>query len=1140
MNGLINKEFTHLKIHTHYSICEGALRTNDLAKYCKENNIKAAGLCDSNNLCGALEFSEMLSKSKTQPIIGSLINIHHKNNTGKLALFAKNLVGYKNLIKLSSNSFLEINENEEPHCKIEDIEKYSEGLILLTGSFDGFFGKLFFKNLTDEIYFLIKRLKKKFLNNFYLEIQRHNNAGEKVFENFILKTSEDLALPIIATQEVFYLNKDMYEAHDAFLCIGEKTYVNTKDRKRYTNQHYLKTSDEMHELFKDLPDALKNNENFPLRISYRPKNSLPILPNIQTSQTKNVDETLINESHLGLKSKLKEYVLPITGTKDCDDVEKKYTARLNHEINIICKMKYSSYFLIVSDYIKWAKNNNIPVGPGRGSGAGSLVAWSLSITDIDPIKFDLIFERFLNPDRISMPDFDIDFCEEKRDKVFEYLKKKYGKGVAHIITFGKLKPRMAFRDIGRVLGLPYGYVDKLCKMIPFDPSRPLSLEKAIAQEPRIRNEEQKDPRVKKLIEISKKLEGLNRNMATHAAGVVIPAENLAEFVPLYKDPSSNSLLPSTQFDMYASENAGLVKFDLLGLKTLTVINKTLLLLKNKKIDLDIQKIKLDDPKIFDLLSSGYTVGLFQLESAGMKDALVNMKPNKFEDIIALVALYRPGPMANIPIYNQCKHGEKKPDYLHPKIKKILEPTYGVIIYQEQVMQIAQELSGFTAGEADILRRAMGKKKRAELEKQKERFVNGAVKNGITKETALFIFGKIEPFAEYGFNKSHAAAYAMIAYQTAYLKTHHPNEFISASMSNELSNTDKLSEFYEELKRLKVKIQRPCINLCYADFVPNKNTLFYALGAIKNVGYEAVLSLVNEREKNGKFKSISDFIKRVNPKNINKLQLEGLVKAGSFDSIYENRKTLYDNIPNIIQNSKTIFENKAQNQSSLFSDENEKISYLSDISNSSTWSNEDLLSKEFEAIGFYISNHPLKDYEDALKQHKVKSFFDFELSNDTESFIAGTVMSIKEKKTSKGNSFAIVKFSDLSKVYELFLFSEILELNREHLIEGKSFLLTLIKDKQNQDNRFKRINVRKIVSLEKFAKLNYSNVEIEMHNTDDLEKLYNAIKDKGDSKIRISIHNKDKNYLFELKDKRKFDYETLKHLNKERYIKKINI
>ncbi len=1140
MNEVVKKEFSHIKIHTQYSICEGAVKTSDLAKHCKENKIKAVGLCDSNNLCGALEFSESIAKSKTQPIIGTQINVIYKDEIGKIPLFAKNLEGYKNLIKLSSKSFLEINDEEEPHCKIEDIEKNNKGLILLTGSFDGLIGKLFFKNLTDEIYLLFKKFKKNFDQNFYIEIQRHGDDGEKLFEKFLLNASDKLSIPLIATHEVFYLEEDMHEAHDAYLCVGEKTYVNVKDRRKYTKAHYLKTSEEMNLLFKDLPEALENNFNFPLRFSYRPKNSLPVLPNIQTTEVKNVDDILKKDSNDGLNEKLKEYVFPHSNEKNLEEIKKIYNNRLNHEINIICKMNYPSYFLIVSDYIKWAKKNDIPVGPGRGSGAGSLVAWALSITDIDPIKFDLIFERFLNPDRISMPDFDIDFCEEKRDQVFDYLKKKYGKGVAHIITFGKLKARMAFRDIGRVLGLPYGYVDTLCKMIPFDPSRPLSLEKAIAQEPRIKREEDKDPRVKKLVEISKKLEGLNRNMATHAAGVVIAEKNLAEFVPLYKDHTSNLLLPSTQFDMYSSENAGLIKFDLLGLKTLTVINKTISLLKEQKKNLDIKKIKLDDPMIFELLSSGNTVGLFQLESSGMRDALVNMKPNKFEDIIALVALYRPGPMGNISVYNQCKHGNKKPDYLHPKLKKILEPTYGVIIYQEQVMQIAQILSGFSAGEADILRRAMGKKKRSELEKQKERFINGAVKNGITKETAIFIFKKIEPFAEYGFNKSHAAAYAMIAYQTAYLKTYYPNEFIAASMSNELSNTDKLSEFYEELKRLKIKVQQPCINECFAEFVPKNKTLFYALGAIKNVGHEAISQVVKEREKNGKYKSISDFINRVNPKNINKLQLEGLVKAGAFDAIFKNRKVLYDNIPNIIQNSKNIYENKIQNQTSLFSEDSQKISFLMKSKNSSDWTNEEILSNEFNSVGFYISNHPLIYYQDTLDQNKVKTFKDFEDGQENQSLVAGSVLSIKEKKTSKGNSFAIVKFSDLSKVFEIFLFSDLLEENRKKLSEGKSFILTLVKDKDNQENRFKRLNVRKIVSLDSIKNLSYDNVHIEVNDTSSLEKLYEVIKEKGNSKIKISINENEKNYLFELKDKRKFDYKTFKYLNKEQYIKKISV
>ena len=689
-----------------------------------------------------------------------------------------------------------------PHCDIGELLSLSGDIIVLSGSLNSLTGKLFEKDKISEIEDLYNLLKKKFKNDFYIEIQRHNDFNEKNFENLNLKLSEELKIPIIATNEVYYLEKEMHEAHDALMCIGNKTNINDQNRKKLSDQHYLKNDNELEKLFYDLPEALENNYNLVYKINFRPKASKPVLPNIGSEKGLDPKNILLEESITGLKNKIKETFNINEDNIDKNEIYQKYLKRLNHEINIIIKMEYSSYFLIVSDYIKWAKANNIPVGPGRGSGAGSLVAWCLDITDVDPIKFNLIFERFLNPDRISMPDFDIDFCEEKRDLVFEYLNTKYKNSVAHIITFGKLKARMVIRDVGRVLGFSYGFVDSISKMIPFDPSRPQSLTECINNEPRLQKLIKDDTRVKKLIELSLKLEGLNRNFATHAAGVVIADKKLTDTVPLYKDNSSNLLLPSTQFDMYSAENAGLIKFDFLGLKTLTVINNTSKMIKETDKNFDIKKINFDDQKVFKLLSSGHTVGLFQLESSGMREALMQMKPNHLEDIIALVALYRPGPMANIPTYNDCKHGNKEPDYLHPLLEEILKPTYGVIIYQEQVMQIAQKLSGFTAGEADILRRAMGKKKRQELEKQKLRFIEGAVKNGINRETAASIFLKIEPFAEYGFNKSHAAAYAIIAYQTAYLKTYYQKEFFSASMTMDISNQNKLSEFYEELKKIK--------------------------------------------------------------------------------------------------------------------------------------------------------------------------------------------------------------------------------------------------------------------------------------------------------------------------------------------------
>jgi DNA polymerase-3 subunit alpha len=881
----------------------------------------------------------------------------------------------------------------------------------------------------------------------------------------------------------------------------------------------------MSKLFSDLPEALENNFNLPFKCNFRPQFSKPVLPNISSEKGGSADEILKKDSLDGLKEKfLKVFKIEENNLKT-DDKFLKYKDRLDHELKIIIEMKYPSYFLIVSDYIKWAKNNDIPVGPGRGSGAGSLVAWCLSITDVDPIKFNLIFERFLNPDRVSMPDFDIDFCEEKRDLVFKYLTTKYKDSVAHIITFGKLKARMVIRDVGRVLGLPYGFVDSISKMIPFDPSRPQSLTECINSEPRLQKLVNEDPRVKKLTDLSLKLEGLNRNVATHAAGVVIADRKLTEVVPLYKDAAADLLLPSTQFDMYSAENAGLIKFDFLGLKTLTVINRTQKLINKKVKDFKIEDIDFDDQKVFELLSSGNTVGLFQVESAGMREALLQMKPNHIEDIIALVALYRPGPMSNIPIYNDCKHGRQTPDYLHPLLEDILKPTYGVIIYQEQVMQIAQKLSGFTAGEADILRRAMGKKKRAELEKQKQGFIAGALKNGISKEVAASIFLKIEPFAEYGFNKSHAAAYAIISYQTAFLKTYYPKEFFAASMTMDISNQNKLGEFHEELKRINIKVIRPDINKCFADFQFDDNNFYYALGGIKSVGYEAISNVVKERNENGDFKSINDFLNRVNPKDINKLQLEGLVKAGAFDNIDNNRQALFNSIPNFILKTKNIYENKAANQIDLFGSDEEQDNEI--VLNIEDWKFEDRLSREFEAIGFFISDHPLNQFKEIFDDYKIVDYAQFNL-NDTikEANIAATLLKITERKTAKGNSYGVIKFTDLTSVFELFIFSDILELNREALVEGSSLIITLIKTISNDENRFKRINVQKIASLKDLFNKPVNEIVFNIKSIKDIDKISDLVNEEGTTEVKINITDKNNEISFKLKNKRLIDRKAI--------------
>ena len=1135
---LNNKTFNNIKIHTQYSICEGAIKIDDLAEYCKNNKIKSLGLADSYNLCGALEFSEKLSKVGTQPIIGTQINVKNNNILGKITLYAKNENGYKNLTKLSSLSYLTSKETEEPACELTDLTANSNDLILLTGNHRDFFGKLFHANKIRDIEKILNLLKKNFSNRIYIEIQRHSESSETNFENYILDISKSLNIPLIASQDVYYINKEMYEAHDVLICIGNKSFVEDDNRFKLSNHHYLKNHNDLVKLYSDIPEALENNYNFHLRFSFKLKRSKPILPSIANKNSNTPEVELTKQAEAGLENRIKNFIIK-KNSMDENKIRSIYSQRLRHEINIINSMDYASYFLIVSDYIKWAKANSIPVGPGRGSGAGSLVAYSLDITDLDPIEYDLIFERFLNPDRISMPDFDIDFCEEKRDQVFEYLKTKYKDGVAHIITFGKLKARMALRDVGRVLGLSYGHVDRLCKMVPFDPSRPLTLQESIDREPRFQEEIKKNIKVQKLLELSLKLEGLNRNMATHAAGVVIAGDKLSEQFPLYVDHSSNLILPSTQYDMYSSENAGLVKFDLLGLKTLTVIDKTLKRLKAKNINLDISKINQNDEKVFSLLSTGETTGLFQLESAGMREAIKQMRPNRFDDIIALVALYRPGPMSNIPIYNDCKNGNKEPDYIHPTLKEILKPTYGIIIYQEQVMQIAQILAGFTAGEADILRRAMGKKKKAELDRQKERFINGAIKNGIAKEVANFVFTKIEPFAQYGFNKSHAAAYALIAYQTAFLKTYYKEDFIAATMTTELTNTTKLREFVEELKRLKVEMIRPSINQCFAEFKAVEGKIYYGLGAIKNVGFEAISNIVREREKNGKFESLENFIKRVDAKDVNKLQLEGLTKAGAFDEFEKDRNKIFVSIPKIIQQIKNINDDKSNNQSSLFENTESQANQFEYLK-SKTWTQKELLSEEFRSLGFYISDHPLNEFEEIFKQLKIINFSKFIENDYSEGLVAGTVMSIQEKKSAKGTPYAIIKFTDQKGEFELFLFSEILISNRDKLKESESFILTLQKERVSGDLSRRRVNVKKILSLDEVIQEPYSRVTIELKENFQISDIKDILSKEGNTKINLVINKNNQKAYYSLENNRKFDLSHYNHLKSKEYVLKITV
>ena len=1070
-------DFIHLTNKTEYSLSEGAMTINRIAELCESFNMPAVGISDTNNMFGALEFSERISKSGVQPLIGCNIKVKtpseylvdevSKNSYFFLNLFAKNLSGYHNLLELSSLAYTKYQDKNA--IDLSDIISKKNGIILLTGGTKNLLSRLINYGKISEASYFAKELKNEFIDNLYIEIQRTGPETKK-FDSHLLNLSYENKLPIVATNEVYFESPEYYEAHDALTCIEKKQFVSQENRKKFSNQHYFKSDTEMKTLFDDLPEAMHNTIEISQRCSYRPTIKNPILPTYAVDKNTSEKDLLSKLSNDGLKNRFSR-IIEIKNeisNAELEELKTTYQYRLDSELNIIINMKYEGYFLIVADFIKWAKNNNIPVGPGRGSGAGSLVAWCLGITDLDPIHFGLIFERFLNPERVSLPDFDIDFCRDRRDEVLNYVYNKYGKDhVAQIITFGKLQARAVLRDVGRVLGIPYGQVDYLTKLIPFDPSRQLSLQEYIDDEPKLNDEANKNPKIRKLLDISLKLEGLKRHASIHAAGVVISKDIIYRDVPLYSDPDTNIHL--TQFDMKWVENAGLVKFDFLGLKTLTLINNCVKLLSKIGISLDISKIELTDTKTYELLSTGETSGIFQLESAGMKDTLKNLKPDKFEDIIALVALYRPGPMANIPTYIERKHGREKPDYIHPLLKDLLNETYGVVIYQEQVMGVARELSGYTNGEADLLRKAMGKKIQKEMNAQKKRFINGCVEKGLKDNESNKIFDLLSKFAAYGFNKSHAAAYALIAFQTSYLKTHHPIEFFAASMSLDINNTDKLAIFQQELVRIGIKLSPPNVNISKSFFVRIDEGIGYALGAIKNVGIEAIKELEEERNRNGEFIDFDNFLTRVSTSIANKKTLEALACAGAFDCFEIERSKIFNQCQDIIKNLKYHNDKNQSSQVDIFG-ETKKFSY--NFKQSDPWTEEYKLMKEFEILGFYLSGHPINQYQNNYKELNIINFSEIKNNenrhNEKSVLIAGTLLSKKEKRSARGNAYAFLNFSDLSSIYELIIFDANLRKYRDILIEGNSYAIGVDFTK---DNGSLRGEAKKIYKIEEVIRMN---------------------------------------------------------------------
>ena len=1079
--------FVHLRVHSAYSLLEGALTIPTLAARASADGAPALALTDSNNLFGALEFSERLAEAGIQPIVGltlSLTFTAEKETSpgtelrapraeGRIALLAKDDAGYANLMRLSTNAYFAAAESGEVVTALADLGAHSQGLIALTGGSEGVIDLPIAEGNPELARHRLEALKAIFADRLYVELQRHGLAQERSVEPALLGFAYDLDLPIVATNEPYFATQEDFEAHDALICIAEGSYVAVDDRRRLSPEHYFKTGAKMRELFADLPEALDNTIEIARRCAYRPMEREPILPPFladaaATSARGEIEAAeLRRQSEAGLKERIAQHGLA-TGY----DTE-AYEKRLSFELDVITGMNYQGYFLIVADFIQWAKAQGIPVGPGRGSGAGSLVAYALTITDLDPMRFGLLFERFLNPERVSMPDFDIDFCQDRRDEVIAYVRERYGAHrVAHIITFGKLQARAVLRDVGRVLQMPYGQVDRLCKLVPMNPANPITLPQAIAAEPRLQEARDAEPIVAKLLDIGQRLEGLYRHASTHAAGVVIADRPLIELVPLYRD--ARAQLPATQFSMKWAEAAGLVKFDFLGLKTLTVIETARELIGRTGAAIDPAKFPLDDQASYTLLQHGDTVGVFQLEGQGMRDALRKLKPDRFEDIIAIVALYRPGPMDNIDSYVNRKHGRETIESLHP----MNEP---IIIYQEQVMQIAQVLSGFSLGEADLLRRAMGKKIKKEMAAQKTRFVEGAVGNGVDRARAEYIFELVAKFAGYGFNKSHAAAYALIAYQTAYLKANHPTEFIAASMTLDMSNADKLNGFVQEARRLGIRIEPPSVNRSEVGFVPSEGAIRYSLAAVKNVGRHAVEHLCAEREARGPFGDVSDFARRINPRLLNKRALETLAAAGALDELKIDRATALANVDRLIAAGNRSIETSAEGQEDLFSGATHVPPPI-ELRPAKPFVPTDRLSREFEAIGFFLTGHPLDDYKDVLEALGADTWLEFAAkarSRRVVGTLAGTVLHARERKGKTGNSYAFAAFSDATGQFEAALFSELLSASRALLEPGTAVLLNV---EAEPDGEAIKTRVQSIVSLEKATEARHAGMKVYLDDT----------------------------------------------------------
>jgi DNA polymerase-3 subunit alpha len=1112
-----HSDFVHLRVHSAFSLSEGAIKLKPLVKLCEKFRMPSVAITDTGNLFGALEFSTTCADSGVQPIIGCQLAVRREDvalsKDGRrpdpdwVVLLCQSEAGYGNLLKLVSKAYLETEAGETPQVSIRDMETHSTGLILLTGGPHGPVNRMLGEGQLDKAEIALVRLSQAFAGRLYVELQRHGLPDEDAVEPGLVDLAYKHDLPLVATNEAYFSERGMYEAHDALICIAEGAYVAQDERRRLTPEHYFKSPQEMRELFSDLPEACDNTLVIARRCAFMVSKRKPILPPYHMDGMTEA-EVLRQKCWEGLDARLEKHVFQPGMTEDeKEHAAKSYRERIEYEIGVIEQMGFPGYFLIVSDFIQWSKAHEIPVGPGRGSGAGSAVAWALTITDLDPLRWGLLFERFLNPERVSMPDFDIDFCQDRREETIRYVQEKYGyHQVAQIITFGKLQARAVLRDVGRVLQMPYGQVDRICKMVPNNPANPVTLEQALEVEPLLKEVRDRDETVRHLIDLAMKLEGLYRHASTHAAGVVIGDRSLDELVPLYRDPRSD--MPVTQFNMKWVEAAGLVKFDFLGLKTLTVMVTAIKhIRKTKGIEVDLSALPLDDGASYELLTRGDTAGVFQLESTGMRNVLRNMRPNRLEDLIAVVALYRPGPMDQIPRYIACKHGQEQPDYMHPLLEPILKETFGIMVYQEQVMQIAQVLSGYSLGGADLLRRAMGKKIKEEMEAQRKIFVDGAVARGVDGGQASLIFDKVAKFAEYGFNKSHAAAYALIAYQTAWLKANHPAEFMAATMTYEMSSTDKLNSFRQELDRLKIKLLPPDINKSRHDFSVEKLSdgslaVRYALAALKNVGEGACRSIAEERDRNGPYKDLFDFARRLDTKQLNRRQMENMVRAGAFDSLDKNRGKVFKNAEALMRFAAAEAEQRDSSQMSLLGG---NVAPQPKLENASDWSPHDKLSQEFDAIGFYLSAHPLDAYAKSLKRLGVLKVSELpkhlQGGGKGRVKLAGNLLAKQERTSAKGSRYAFLTLSDATGMFEVTCFSEILNAGRDLLETGGPLLLEV--DARLEDEQL-RLTCQKISSLDQESARAAAGLRITIRDEAPIPSLAELIGKEAKGRNRIII------------------------------------